>query len=1556
VRQVLEAIDAELRGRPLRTTEQQEAISQAQEERGRVTEAMEAAGLTLESTDEEIVAALTRTFQQPSLASRPEVSGKLAAEYEVAPAEGLDQAGIADNNAAVEVSEILWEAGALRNDYAYAIRDRDAVLIEEALEGVGDRRTWEEIVEEHKDDTEADEFVLSEADNFFDLAIQDKGLTDDINEAGYVLPDGRMLDFSGKREGGPSGSRAEDHRQILSEAGVEGTDAMIAFQRMGAVRLDAAAHSVDFEVPPTTAALRALETMFDDGEPVFVDVAEGNRRTSFSVESFDALRKHVGRFYRGAEIEAGQELFQPGKRGSITLTPGLRDTVIRFTQASDMSTLLHEGGHLWLAELQADAAEEGAPELLRKDWDTVSQWLGVAEGQGELTTEQHERFAAGVEQWAMEGRAPSIELEGVFARFSRWLIGVYKSLRHKHFQDVQLNDEMREVMDRLVATEAEIAESRFARGLDPLFTAAEMEAWKPDERERYNAAIERGRIEQHTKLTRRRQAQVRREASEEWANLEAGVREEMEAEVSGERMWQAKHWLQRGEHLGDPPDGMEDLEHMKLDRDALVAIYGKEVLRELGGGRWSLWQKEDGLHPDQAAELFGFESGDQLVRALAASGNMKDEIKARTEATMRDRHGEPENSEALERATVEALANEATVDALLIEERALAQKTGGRVAPQAVLRRIAESVVDRTRVMDLRPDRYRRAALREGRATMEAMADGRAEEAKGHKQRQVFALLMESAARRRKEEIGKGREKLDALGNVNNTLRQKIIKAGDIVVKGEVVSTYWTEVALLLEQFDFRKGISGKEAGRRTSRRAWLEHEESQGNSVAISDKLRDETYRKPWKEMTAAEFSDVLDAVNNIAHLARRKVEFIVGSEHRSMQIAQHELAQSALDNVKQKDTTLKLVKARWDGIRKGLVSAESALIKPEFLIARLDGERPDGFWRRHVWQPLKDAEAKRNEMNERYTMRFLELMGELTAGRSAEFKAQPKFFPSLAKGGFDGRVDRHALISIALNWGNASNRKKLLDGYGWNEAEAKAILDAELTAQDWAFVGEVWKLIGSLWPEIVEQEKKLSGVIPKAVDPVEVVTPYGVLPGGYYPIAYDRDASDIIARHQEKDSLYDRESNAYRPVTGHGHTKERSERFASPILLDLNLIPSHLSMAIHDLTHRETLLRVDALTQGKEVREALKATVGAEQADLFRPWLQSIARDRMDDQKALQSWERGLRYLRHSTTTYTLGLRATTLALQPIGQANAIALLRHDKALGRNWKRYYASGMQRALRELPTIYGKVSAESTFMRDRIDQIDRDMRDVIRSAKLGDSKSAWARKEAMQLIGRTQLYSVDIPIWLAAYEGGMQELELDHDAAVDFADSIVSRSQGGAGAKDLSAIQRTREGVRQFILFYSYQNTVYNQHRAAFVEMLEGGAEVLPQYITSAMLLYMVPAVASALMRTALTGRSDLPDEDDDNWGIWLATKTASEAMGGIPWVRDMAGIVAAWGGAGKYFGSDTPGQRVGEALASAAKPKASARYLFDLLRLGGMLSGMPISQGLTWIEKATED
>lgn len=246
-------------------------------------------------------------------------------------------------------------------------------------------------------------------------------------------------------------------------------------------------------------------------------------------------------------------------------------------------------------------------------------------------------------------------------------------------------------------------------------------------------------------------------------------------------------------------------------------------------------------------------------------------------------------------------------------------------------------------------------------------------------------------------------------------------------------------------------------------------------------------------------------------------------------------------------------------------------------------------------------------------------------------------------------------------------------------------------------------------------------------------------------------------------------------------------------------------------------------------------------------------------------------------------------------------------------------------------------------MRNRINNIDRDLRDVVRRNAGKVTAPARVKRSAMELIGKMQLFSVDIPVWLTAYEGGSIELGLTHEQAIDFADSVVSMSQGAAGAKDLAAIQRADEGYKQFTLFYSYMNTVYNQVAVMSAGRVRKVSDV-PGFMAAFGFFIMGPAVGAAFVRSALGSDKALPDDeaDFDDWALWLVSMGMSEMVGTIPFLRDGAGLASQVLGQGKFFVGRTPTQRLIEIAGDLVVTEDMTDLVFDWLRIGALVTGAP--------------
>jgi hypothetical protein len=159
---------------------------------------------------------------------------------------------------------------------------------------------------------------------------------------------------------------------------------------------------------------------------------------------------------RAAAISQGFPLFQRAgegdPRGRITLSEN--QAIITLFHSADKSTFLHESGHLFLDQLARDAQLENVPQALKDDLGTVLRWLGVDRVE-DIGVPQHEQWARGFEQYLMSGKAPSSALVKAFQAFKEWLGAIYRSLRDL---GEPLPDEIRGVMDRMLATDAEIAD------------------------------------------------------------------------------------------------------------------------------------------------------------------------------------------------------------------------------------------------------------------------------------------------------------------------------------------------------------------------------------------------------------------------------------------------------------------------------------------------------------------------------------------------------------------------------------------------------------------------------------------------------------------------------------------------------------------------------------------------------------------------------------------------------------------------------------------------------------------------------------------------------------------------------------------------------------------------------------------------------------------------------------------------------------------------------------------------------------------------------------------
>jgi len=1122
--------------------------------------------------------------------------------------------------------------------------------------------------------------------------------------------------------------------------------------------------------------------------------------------------------------EEGPRGPQPGSggiRGSLTYDPELNQILMRFTEARNLSTALHESGHLFFVMMMQDAQTAGASPQLLADMQTALDYLG-AESIEALTKEQHEVWARSFEAYLREGKAPSVELQSVFERFRLWLLQVYRTLKRL---DVELSPEIREVFDRLLATDEQIALAREQERMLPAFGSAEAAGMTEAEYEAYRQSHGRRDIDAMQDMSKKILAELSRKATAEWRENFEKMRAEVEAEINAQPITKARHWLQFGTLLDEetPPE----LEAVKLDRDALEAIYGEPILRALpGSGGNSVWRNEGGVHPDELASVLGFTSGDALVRALVKSENRNDAIEKETTRRMKETYGDILNDGTLPELVMEAMENDAKGNFLIRQGRILARRSGVAGTPQALARRSARRIVEGKTYRQLSPHRYRLAEQRAAREVLEAVdaQDWEVANEAGRKQLLNHFLVVEATKAKDQSE-----KRVAALKRFTTKgVRQKIGMAGDIVVAettGEEITegeTYLDRIDDLLDRIDLRK-ISAKAAARRTSLALFIANLKERATTEAIAipaispdllHSLEEEDFRKPWQDLTVTELKDIADAVTSLAHVARLKNKLMKAKDQRDFAAIRDDLLASAEKNKRTDKPLAREPRHPKERKWRGIASFLAELRKVTSLLSEFDNDEP-GVFHDKVLFPMDEAghweHAELLKAGEALVGLFDRFSGNFLSRLGTTFRlSEPDVYRTQYVEALGAEFSKEGLLMILLNLGNAGNRQRLQSGDNFTDAQIEALLNdpSVFTKEDFDWAQKVWDFVGSYWGQISDKRKRVTGVRPERVEAVPLQTRFGTYPGGYLPIDYDRMLQGPAGRGSSPDAVQDtlRQMNAggyVSAVTRHGFEEARlAEVHGMPLRLDFGVIFEHIQGVIHDLAFHEWMIDANRIFRDPSIALSIKQGYGHDAFRVIESALKSIA---VGDVASSTGMNRVLNLLRRKTSVSILGHNFRTILLQYTG------LLPAMEAHGAKW---IAVG-SRALSSGDKTY----ENSTMMVNRASFRTADSNRELREAQT-EFRRVGVLKKNYETVGYTGIIftqsHVDRVVWLGVYAKEMHEGSGDEVRAYAVADRAVLETQGGGQIKDLSELQTRDATTKILTAFMSYANVLQQREAQAW--------------------------------------------------------------------------------------------------------------------------------------------
>lgn len=1233
----------------------------------------------------------------------------------------------------------------------------------------------------------------------------------------------------------------------------------------------------------------ALESAMSDGE---VDglIAVDESGVKQVIVAFDPKQIKSATGNSGAFDPNNPSILAQGNEARAQFNPATLE--IALLEKADLSSFLHELGHAFF-EMQAMlvAQSPNAPAEMVSDVETlmrfaghtgtVQEWLALPVAK---RREGHEKVAESFEQYLFEGKAPNLELRTLFRKLRSWMVAVYQSLARflQTNKGAQLTDEVRGVFDRMLASEEEIRDAAEARAYGKLFQIEPNmtpEQWV--EYQRLGETETEEALEAHQARSLRdmkwldnAKGRVLRELQKDAKEKRKAIRDEVQAEVQAEPVYRAIRFLKRGLIITEEGEEVQvqvSAAH-KMNLEAVKGMFPQGALgavdfTALGYGKYGMLAK-DGLHPDLIAPMFGFASGDELVRAVLNAAPETEVVEGLTDERMLSRYGDLIDSRAMEEAANEALASETHTRMVATELAAMNNAVGRKDVLRKAARQIAEDIVAGRAVRAVRPDQAAAGAARERRAAEKALVAGDQVAAATAKRNELLQLQLERVQREVRAEVEKARRQF-----------AKIYKGTDeALAKGREVDIVKMARAVLA-----RYGLATPRAGEVAEN--YLELLRTYNGPLAAD--LTAMTGMLPpqmdYRKLTVEQFRGVRDVALGLWQLSRSVKQITVDGQKVEVADVVDRLVAELKDRAGGELPVMPgyaSTTSRADEHKAGFMGFISRLRRVEQW-ADLMGGAAKAF----IYQPVRDAvdayRASRNDLVRRYR----DLLKSIEPSLTYTPIAAPELFDFTFKG---GKVE---LLHAVLHSGNTSNLTKLLLGRespstpAWGRIDENGNLDSSrwqlfidrmiregvLTKADFDFAQSVWDLLEETKVGAQKAHHEMYGYYFSEITANPLTTPFGTYRGGYVPAMVDPLAAPEQAQREDQETLLNANNSFMFPSTGKGFALLRVF-YNRPLELDLRVISMHLDKVAR-FTHIEPAVRQTALLlKNRRLATALNRTDSTLISQMLIPWLQRAARQTVSTPGA-QRWTDQLANALRSRSGMILMFANLINALQQLTGFSVALLKVPAPALLRaltTYSRHPQDTAAQAAALSPWLKDRITAQSFEMQDQIEAILTDQNIATKGSKYLQ-RNAYFLQQGVQNV-------MDVIVWSGAYEHAVKK-GATQKQAVRAADEAVRTTQGSFAPEDVSAFEAGTPFVRMFTQFLGYFNMLANTLGGDAGKAVQelGYKAATPRLLFIYFAGLAIPAFAAALIAEGA------PDDEDDEDGDgvldeWLGMFFGSQA------------------------------------------------------------------------------
>lgn len=946
-----------------------------------------------------------------------------------------------------------------------------------------------------------------------------------------------------------------------------------------------------------------------------------------------------------------------------------------------------------------------------------------------------------------------------------------------------------------------------------------------------------------------------------------------------------------------------------------------------------------GQDAQSVASILGFDTVENMLETLSTTQSRQEVAEARTkkrEADIREeiRNNTPINETGKMRAYMNR--SELAYQTLqnMINSSWSSFKSGVKRIAQTppslkVINESTNDIVRKFKIKELKVKEFKVAERRSEKIAIDAILKNNVELAFKNQMNVVKAISFQREITKSIGEVNRAQRFFKKLES--SEFKTQLEEAGETYVKK------YKEITDILNLTSKRSRAEEIESFNK-----YVENNMNINQAVYLPESMSDQ--RTALQDMTVEQVLTIRDVLKQLEHqvklknkLQRKydKIENLQTMEALSWYIDEHLKKNFSYDE----NGHLKSEKQQIDTTQKVLNFFDNAtdmLERSQWVIKKLDNDETNGLMNDLLYRPLVDADNQKKKYISDTIAQFNTLIDKYGRKDFENLTREIRYIPEFkgSKAFPDGRVTKHQLLTMELNFGNKGNKTALLNIKDEIDINTiRKVLDRELDHRATEFAQNVWNMYESFKPKINELNKRTDGIDETIWVKAEPFVARGRLyDGGYYPISYRLSASDKNAKQAQGRGVLNAEErfrqNYYgNTMTDQNHLKAR--KGSTDILnFSLDVAGKSFNQIIHDLTHREVIADGVKILTNPDIKKSILNTVSEANYNNILNMYNDIsdAPDRVNISTA-DTLQNIVDYVGGGLQVVALGGNVSSIMMQPLSLVTA------TEVMGKVSGAKYISQTISMLATNAQDIGYFFELAEHINPAISKVNEDIfknseKAIIDMLTPTDQIKLLEIRDKVKDLGFTALGQADrvlkVIITLSAYKQAidgkapnLENIKDNHEEAVKYASNVSELSQTHNELRNLSPVQKNRY-LKYLTMFFNDRNNLFNAMISRSRDIKKKLSDEEIGLIKKAGLAGLSAASSVLTLTiiqtlTKLIRGEELPTDEEKEYSeyagdvsTYLLTSTIDQSFGLLP-MADSVSFAANFAKPGKKINVQTP-------------------------------------------------